>query len=308
MGTHPSHLPANNKKQSMLPEGCAVFPNRNGTAPGICIEKDGKTLLLFPGPPGEMEPMFLEYAVPFLRGKSGWTLVSRNLKVAGVGESRAEEMLSDIIHKYQNPTVAPYAKPSEVWMRVTASAESEDEARRLIEPAAAEIYAVLGDNIYGEDGDSLESVALDKLKARGMTLACAESCTGGMLTAKLVNHPGVSEVLREGIIAYANESKLNRLAIDNDLLQRHGAVSRQTAAAMAEGAAKCSGAQVGLSTTGVAGPGGGTPDKPVGLVYIGLYIEGRETSVIQLNLTGNREKIRTRTTFAALDHLRRNIL
>lgn len=302
-------LPSNNRKQAMLPKGCTVFANHNGTAPGVCMERDGKLLILLPGPPNELEPMFLTHAVPFLRQKSGGVFLSRTLKITGVGESLAEELLKDILETQTNPTAALYAKVSEVWLRLTAAAPDEERARALIAPTAEAVYAKLGNHVYGEDDDTLPGVVAEKLRAKGLTLVTAESCTGGMLASTLVGVPGVSAVFREGLVTYANEAKINRLGVSEAILREHGAVSPQTAAAMAEGAAKTSGAAVGLSTTGIAGPdgAGGVSSKPVGLVYIGLYIEGRGVSVQELRLAGNREKIRRRAVVSALDYLRREL-
>lgn len=298
-------LPSNNRKQAMLPEGCLVFPNANGTAPGICLEREGRCLLLLPGPPNEMEPMFLEHAVPFLRSKSNQVFLSRTLKFTGIGESRAEEQLRDILAGQSNPTAALYAKVSEVWLRLTASAGDEAQASALIAPVAAAAYALLGENVYGEDGDTLAGAVVHRLRRGGHTLACAESCSGGMLTSALIGVPGVSDVLVEGLITYANEAKMNRLGVSEAILHEHGAVSAQTAAAMAEGVVKSAGVTVGISTTGIAGPGGGTPQKPVGLVYLGLCIAGRGTFTKELRLSGDREKIRCRVVVNALDFLRR---
>ena len=301
-------LPANNKKQSMLPEGCVVLPNANGTAPGVCIEQNGKILILLPGPPNEMEPMFTGRAVPILRAKTDTVFVSRNLKIVGVGESRAEELLRDMFDAQTNPTLALYAKVSEVWLRITASAKDEAKACGLIGPVAESVYERLGENVYGEDADTLEGVGVEILKKRGLTLSCAESCTGGMLASAIVNVPGASEIFIEGIVAYSNESKRNRLGVKMETLCDFGAVSARTASEMAEGAAKTSGASVGISTTGVAGPSGGSDEKPVGLVYIGLYVEGRGAITREYKFSGDRMKIRRRAVVSALDLLRRELL
>lgn len=297
-------MPLNNRKQALLPEGCTVFPNGNGTAPGVCMEKDGRILILLPGPPDELEPMFLEQVVPFLRTRSEAVFLSKTLKITGVGESRVEEMLRDIIDAQSNPTIAPYAKVSEVWLRITASAKDETHALALINPVAELIYRRLGAHIYGEDDETLEGAVVKRLLKLNQTLACAESCTGGMLTSALVGVPGVSDTLVEGIVTYSNISKIKRLGVPEAVILTHGAVSAETAAAMAEGAARTAGATVGLSTTGIAGPGGGTADKPVGLVYLGLYVEGKGTMTRELRLTGNRSKIRRRAVVSALDFLR----
>ncbi|MCL2362563.1 MAG: competence/damage-inducible protein A [Defluviitaleaceae bacterium] len=295
------HLPENVIRNATVPEGSILFPNHHGSAPGVCIEQDGKILILLPGPPHELEPMFMKYAVPFLRQKTDKVFVSRTLKIVGVGESNVETMLQDLIDNQTNPTVAPYAKLTEVALRITAAAPCEDAANALITPIAEEIYSRLGQHIYGEDNDCMAEIILNKLE--GQTLAIAESCTGGLLTSALVDIPGSSKVLSEGVITYSNEAKLTRLGV---VLTDHGAVSSQTAAAMAEGVARTSGAGIGISTTGIAGPDGGTADKPVGLVYIGLYINGK-TLTKELRLIGDRNEIRARAVVAALDFLRLNI-
>jgi nicotinamide-nucleotide amidase len=300
-------LTDNNKRQAYLPEGCVPLRNDNGSAPGVYYERDGKVLILLPGPPNEMEPMFTTQAVPFLRLMTGGVFVSRTLKLAGIGESRAAEIIQDIIDKQTNPTVAPYAKTAEVWLRITASAADEAQARALIAPTADAIYERLGEFIFGEDDDSLTSVVAKRLEERGLTIALAESCTGGMVTESLIAVPGISRVLLEGLVTYGNEAKINRLNVPAQLIAAHGAVSREAAAAMAEGAARTSGANVGLSTTGIAGPDGGTDEKPVGLVYLGLHIDGRGTVTEKLTLTGNREAIRRRATKAALNLLRKSL-
>ena len=302
-----NRIPDNNIRQATLPKGCLVFHNRNGTAPGLCIEQNGKTLILLPGPPNELVPMFLEHAVPFLRSKSDTLFVSKTLKLTGVGESRAAEILKDMIDGQTNPTIAPYAKISEVWLRVTASAPDEAQAHALIASVSEEIYRRLGAFIYGEDEDSLESVVVALLKQKGWSLACAESCTGGLLTGTLVNVPGVSDILPEAFVTYSNEAKTARLGVSEEILRQHGAVSAEAAAAMAEGVMCASSASVGLSVTGIAGPDGGTPDKPVGLVYLGLAIEGQKTQTKELFLSGNRAKIRQRAVISALDFLRVNL-
>ena len=309
---HPNQqITPNNQKQALIPEGSHIFPNSNGTAPGICMEDNGRMIILLPGPPNELEPMFLEKAVPFLRSKSQTVLVSKVLKVAGVGESMVEHRIKALLDAQDNPTIAPYAKTSEVWLRITASAACEEKAYNMIAPVSAKLYGILGHAIYGEDDDTLEGVAAHLLKERGFILACAESCTGGMLTARLVNHPGISDVLQEGVTAYANEAKVRRLGVNEDLIARCGAVSAEVAAAMAEGVSRSGNnpdITVGLSTTGIAGPGGGTADKPVGRVYLGLYIPGLGIKTKELTLTGDRTKIRNRATVAALDFLRLSFL
>jgi len=299
-----SNMTLTNKKQAMMPKGCVILNNDNGTAPGCCIEKDGKLLFLLPGPPNECIPMYENTIIPILKPRSGIILVSKTLKICGIGESQAEEMLKDLIDAQNNPTLAPYAKTSEVWFRITASGNDENEARRVMEPALDEIRRRFGENIYGEDDESLEGVVIKAILEKGLTIACAESCTGGALTSKLVDYPGVSAVLLEGAVTYSNEAKIKRLGVKAETLEKYGAVSMQTALEMAGGIAETSGADIGVSTTGIAGPDGGTREKPVGLVYIGISVKG-EASAIELHLTGNRAKVRTRAVVTALDALRR---
>ncbi len=295
----------NNKKQALIPEGGIAVKNDRGTAPGIILEDSGKTLIILPGPPSEMEYMFDMYIMPYLSKLSDNVFVSKTLKICGIGESAVETMIKDLLHG-ENPTVAPYAKPSEVWLRITAMANSVTEGISLCARVMNELYGRLGDNIYGVDDDSLESVVVRMLKESGKTLAVSESCTGGMLTARLVSVPGVSDVLLEGVVTYSNESKVLRLGVKQETLDEFGAVSEETAKEMAEGVAKSLGANIGVSTTGIAGPEGGTKEKPVGLCYIGLYIDG-EVYCKKVLCKGDREKIRQRTATLALDYLRRTI-
>ena len=295
-------LPENVKRNAMVPDGSIIFPNNHGAAPGVCIEENGKILILLPGPPHELEPMFMDYAVPFLRQKTDLTFVSRTLKIVGVGESQVETELQDLIKAQQNPTIAPYAKLTEVALRITASAKDETAAREILEPTAKEVYNRLGQHIYGEDDANLAEAVLCLLRKKGLKLAIAESCTGGLLTSAFVDIAGSSDVVQEGVVTYSNDAKIARLGVDEELLFVHGAVSPQVAAAMAEGVARTSG--VGISTTGIAGPGGGTDDKPVGLVYIGLCIKGKETKTKELRLIGDRNEIRARAVVQALDMLR----
>ena len=297
-------LPGNVKRNAVVPEGAVIFPNNHGAAPGVCIEEDGKILILLPGPPHELEPMFMDYAVPFLRKKTDVTFVSRTLKIVGVGESQVETMLQDLIEAQENPTIAPYAKLTEVALRITASAKDETAAKELLAPMANEVYSRLGPHIYGEDEANLAEIVLELLREKGKTLAIAESCTGGLLTSAFVDIAGSSDVVMEGVVTYSNDAKTTRLGVGKDLLAAHGAVSPQVAAAMAKGVAQALGADVGISTTGIAGPGGGTDEKPVGLVYIGLFIKGKEAETKELRLIGDRNEIRARAVVQALDMLR----
>jgi nicotinamide-nucleotide amidase len=251
--------------------------------------------------------MFLNHAVAFLREKTNRVFVSRTLKIIGLGETAVESQLRDLIDAQTNPTIAPYAKVGEVHIRVTASAADETAAHGLIAPVADEIYTRLAPRIYGENESSLAEIVIAFLKKQNHTLAVAESCTGGLVVSDLVSASGCSGVLREGLITYSNESKIARLSVPANTIARHGAVSAETAAAMAKNAAITSGASVGLSTTGIAGPEGGTDKKPVGLVYVGLYIHGRGEPPLteKYIFTGTRNVVRTRAAMCALDFLRR---
>ncbi len=296
-----------NKKQAYFPVDAVVLPNNNGTAPGCIIEENGKIIALLPGPPWEMKPMFEEAVVPYLQKFAQGVLVSKVLRVIGVGESSAEEIIGDILNNQTNPTVAPYAKAGEMTFRITAKANTQEEGIRMIAPMEDEIRSRLGDNIYGEGNITLENVLGKMLINKKLTIATAESCTGGMVAAKLINYPGISSVFIEGAITYSNEAKINRLGVARETLDKYGAVSSEVAAEMAQGIAKTAGTSIGLSTTGIAGPDGGSAEKPVGLVYVGLYING-EVKTKMLKLSGNRQKIRESATMELLDLVRRELL
>lgn len=304
MGIEPTK---NNIKQAYFPEGSKIITNDNGTAPGCIIEENNKVLIMLPGPPKEMKAMFENYIVPYLKSKQDSVLFSKVLRVASIGESKMETLVKDLIDKQNNPTIAPYAKDNESILRITARAINEIEALKLIEPVIKSIKERLGENIYGEDDDTLESVLAELLIKKNMTIAVAESCTGGLLSATLVNYAGISKVFIDGAVTYSNEAKIKRLGVKKDTLDKYGAVSSKVAAEMAEGIAKTANTNIGLSTTGIAGPDGGTADKPVGLVYIGMYLNGK-TKTKQLNLLGNRDKIRNKTVAVILDWLRRELL
>ncbi|MGH4119057.1 competence/damage-inducible protein A [Clostridium sp.] len=297
----------NNVKQTYFPVDAVIIPNNNGTAPGCIIDQNGKTAVLLPGPPREMKPMFEETVAPYLQKFQQGILVSKVLRVIGVGESKAEEMIEDILDNQTNPTVAPYAKDGEMTFRITAKATTYDEGIKLMGPMETKIRSRLGSNIYGEGNTTLENVLSEMLVSKKMTIATAESCTGGMIASKLINYPGISSVLLEGAVTYSNEAKINRLGVKTETLEKYGAVSSEVAAEMAEGIAKTAGVNIGISTTGIAGPGGGTEEKPVGLVYVGLCINGKVKTKM-LKLSGDRQKIRERATMQLLDLVRRELL
>lgn len=299
----------NNWKQALVPEGALVLDNHNGTAPGLMLkDKKGVYLFLLPGPPDELIPMFKNQVSELIRAMSEETIVSKTVKICGIGESAAAEKIKDLIQAQTNPTIAPYAKIGEVHLRVTAKAKSQSEAESLIEPVIAELKRRFKDNIYStEETETLESCLVSLLKEKGMTITTAESCTGGLLSARIVNVSGASDIFNVSAVTYANEAKHRVLNVPEEMLHTYGAVSRETARAMAEGAARFSGADVSLSVTGIAGPGGGTKEKPVGLVYIGCCVRGI-TEVEECRFNGNRDKVREQTVIKAMNMARLRLL
>lgn len=300
-------LSKNNEKQAYFPKGSIILPNNFGTAPGCIIEENNKYLIMLPGPPREIIPMFEQHVVPYFKKFNEGVLISKVLKICGMGESQVVTEINHLIENQTNPTVAPYAKENEVTLRLTAKASNEEDALSLIAPLEKEIKDILGDNIYGTDSDTLEGVIGNFLIENNLSIATAESCTGGLLCGRLVNYPGISKCLVEGIVTYSNDSKMNRIGVKKETLENFGAVSEETALEMAKGVAKTSGADIGISTTGIAGPSGGTDEKPVGLVYIGYYIQGKSFAK-RFVFPGNRESIRNRTVTVALDYLRKNLI
>ena len=300
----------NNWKQALVPEGAIVIDNLNGTAPGLILEdkERGKAAILIPGPPNEMKPMFEHDIAPYLNKKQPEGIYSHMVKVCGIGESRAETMVADLMDAQTTPTLAPYAKTGEVHFRVTARACSEEAAEKLMEPMIEEMKKRFGDAVYTtEENVTLEESVIRLLEEKKMTVTTAESCTGGKLSGRLLNVSGASGVYNEGYITYANASKEKILGVKHETLETYGAVSEQTAAEMALGAAKAAGADAALSVTGIAGPGGGTAEKPVGLVYIGCAVKG-EVTVREYRFTGNREKNRDYAVARAITLLREELL
>ncbi len=301
-------LTENNWKQALVPVGAVVLENPNGTAPGIIIEaKDAKVVLL-PGPPGELVPMFRDQVAPYLQKLAPGVIKSQTVKICGVGESKAETVIKDMIDGQTNPTIATYAKTGEVHIRVTAEAETEKAAGKLLRPVVKELKARFGSNVYSTQEDiTLEKAVIDILTAYKLTLTCAESCTGGMLSARLVNVPGASEVYKSGLVTYSNKAKRKLLGVKKGTLEKHGAVSAPTAEEMAKGAAMSSKSDVAVAVTGIAGPDGGTAQKPVGLVYIACDVQGKVT-VKEYHFSGSRAKVRESAVSAALTLLRGCVL
>lgn len=301
-------IPDNNWKMALVPRGAVVLDNENGMAPGLILEGKGKTAILLPGPPEELYPMFHQQVAPYLRNRGRRTLVSGMVKICGYGESQVEDKLLDLIHSQTNPTIATYARTAQVDLRITAKGDSEEEARALIRPVIQEVKKRFGSAVFTTDEHmTLEMAVAGLLKERHLTMSTAESCTGGMAAARLVSVSGASEVFMEGLVTYSNEAKMRLLGVKEETLKAYGAVSRETAQEMAKGGAAASGADVCVAITGLAGPGGGPPLKPVGLVFMACCLKGK-TQVRQYHFKGNREKIREQSMMMALDLVRLCVL
>lgn len=293
----------NNWKQAMIPEGATVFQNHNGTAPAFAVEAKRRLLVMLPGPPSELVPLFQEQVIPYLKKKTQSTLVSKTLHICGIGESAVEYRLKDRMQELRNPTLAPYAKEGTVDLRITAKASSKEEAVKMIEPLEQEIRGQFGTAVYGTDGDTLESVIVEELRKKGWTVTFAESCTAGMAAGKLVDYPGASDVLKMGFITYSNEAKIKMLGVKPATLKEYGAVSEETAIEMARGAAEKAEAETAVSITGLAGPGGGSPEVPVGTIWIGIYCQGKVRAE-KIHLSRNRNANRHVAVITALNALR----
>ena len=286
----------NNAKQAMMPVGATVFDNDYGTAPSLAVtDKDtGKTVIMLPGPPGELVPIFRQKIAPYLSERTDAVLVSKNIHIFGMGESAVEDKIRDIMTESENPTVAPYCKEGEVRLRVTAKADSETAAAELCDGMIEKILLTeVGEFVYGIDVDSLERALVGKLIEKGRTLCCAESCTGGLIAQRITDVSGCSAVFFGGCVTYTNEMKMALLGVSGETLERYTAVSPQTAMEMARGARLRLGTDIAVSATGYAGPTGGTESDPVGTVYIGLSTEkGEEYRRLSLSSMRSREYIR----------------
>jgi nicotinamide-nucleotide amidase len=358
------NMPASNEKQAYFPEGSTVLPNANGTAPGCIVEGGGKTVVMLPGPPSEMRPMFDGQVMPFLAKYAECCLESRFLRIFGIGESVVEDMLRDLIEDQTNPTLATYAKEGEVTLRVTArysvrakgacvygsgegsgtgsgegsgegSVEGSSEGScegsgsgkgaaappgkaagpgyaggapegvDILSPVLEEARRRFGSNLYSEDNEELEAAALRALTKRGLTLALAESCTGGLASARLTAMPGASKALLMSAVTYSNEAKMRMLGVNEETLRAFGAVSRQTAEEMAIGARAAAGSDIAVSITGIAGPDGGTAEKPVGLVCLALA-DGSGVRSREVRTVGPRNRVRNISCLHAFDMIRRS--
>lgn len=302
-------IPDNNWKQSYVIEGSTVVENHNGTAPGLIVETDdNKIIILLPGPPRELIPMFEETIVPYLRSYLPGTYYSKIIKICGVGESKAATMVADLIDNQTNPTIAPYAKLGEVNFRITASANDKAEAKKLIKPVVNEFRNRFANKIFTtNEEETLEDVVVKLLSKHGLKLSTAESCTGGLLSSKIINVSGASEVFEEGFITYSNKAKEKYLGVNKESLDKYGAVSSEVAKEMVLGAARNTESQACIAITGLAGPKGGSKEKPIGLVYIAVLLNDN-VEVKEYRFNGNRQSIRERTVVMALDLLRLSII
>jgi len=304
-------FPKNNMRQAYFPKGSIVLDNPNGTA-NACIMKgtiEGKSKIgiLLPGPPKEMGPLVDKEVIPYLKQFSNQVVYGEKLVVVNIGESAAEEMILDIIEKQTNPTIAPYASAGKVIFRITAKAESKEKCVEMIEPVKEELIKRFGkENAYVTNSGMVEDKTAELLLEKNLTIAVAESLTGGMVASRLINYPGISKSFMEGFVTYSNEAKMNTLHVNRGTLDKYGAVSEEAAKEMAYGAAKVAGTDIGVSTTGIAGPDGGTEEKPVGLAYVCVYYKGR-FNTNKIIATGSREIIRDRAATSALDLIRSSI-
>src|SRR5436305_2562070 len=301
-------MPEINSRQAMVIEGAEVLDNPKGTAPGMYLEHDGRSVALLPGPPREMQPMFETFVQPKLALKAGDVrVVRRVLRVAGMGESAVDERIAPVYTQYKNPQTTILFNRSEIEIHLTAQAKTEAEAELLLDGLAGQIEERLGHSIFAFRGETMEEVVGLRLAVGGYTLAVAESCTGGLISQRLTEVPGSSVYFMEGVVTYSNDAKIRSLGVDAESIEKHGAVSAEVAEAMAEGVRHRADTDFGIAVTGIAGPGGGTEDKPVGLVYISLS-DDAHTEHRKLMIPGDRHLIRWRSSQAALDLLRRRLI
>ncbi len=299
-------MPSVNEKQGDLIEGAVAIDNPRGTAPGQRVEHEGRLLVLLPGPPGEMKPLFESVVLPELRAR-GRVVRRRVLKIAAMGESQVDEIIAPLYQTVENPHTTILGAPGQIELHLVGEGASAEEAEGRIESLAQGLRELLPGSIFSEDGRELPAVVAALLVERGSTLAVAESCTGGLLSARLTDVPGASGFFDRSLVTYSNRSKVEELGVDSGLLERSGAVSGEVAAAMAAGARRVAGTRVGVGITGVAGPDGGTAEKPVGLVHIAIDGDAG-TRAYRRRFLGGREHVRFQATQVALEMLRRGLL
>jgi nicotinamide-nucleotide amidase len=303
---HNMQMTENNLQQAYLPEGCVIFDNGVGTAPGCAFEVDGKHVLMLPGPPTECRAMLENCAVPYLKKLSDEKIHSHNIHIFGLGESAVEAQLADMMNAMENPTLAPYAKDSEVLLRLTAKAATKEAADAMMAPVLKKIEGIFGDVIYGIDTDSLENTVIGLLKQHRLTLAVAESCTGGLLAKRLTDIPGASQVFYGGAVTYSTRSKTSVLGVDEALIRERGVVSREVAEAMATAVRMKFGADLGVGITGIAGPDSDESGLEPGTVFVALAAE-ENIFCRSLHLLFDRGRVRTAASSHALDMLRRHL-
>ena len=297
----------NNKKQAVMPSRATVFHNDAGTAPGFALEKDGKYIVCMPGPPREMTRMFQKSVVPFLQRMSQGSLYYRQIRFFGIGESMLETKLLDLIDNQTDPTLATYAKEGECSLRIASKRNTEEEAKQAVDEMLEQVKERVGHYIYSCDNEELAQVVAGKLMDKGLTLSSAESCTGGMFASTMTDIPGISQCFDRGLVTYSNQAKMEELGVGAETLEKFGAVSEETALEMVEGLQRVSGSDVCISVTGIAGPGGGTEKKPVGLVYIGFaYGDKKLCKKIQMRNV-NRNWNRHYALLCMLNVINRNI-
>ncbi len=300
-------MPEINARQALVMNNADILPNPNGTAPGMLIQEGKCTVVLLPGPPREMRPMFDNFVAPVLKQRVGDVLIlRRKLTLFGLGESAVDELAAPIYTKYKNPSTTILFKDGQIELHLTVQVTNEAEGRQLLDEVTAQLYGVLGDYLFSQSDDTLEQVVGALLRQHKASVATAESCTGGLLAGRLTEVPGSSDYFIEGVVTYSNEAKMRMLGVSQELLAEHGAVSEPVACAMAEGVRKLAGTTLGIGITGIAGPGGGSEEKPVGLVYMALASENGVTAR-KFIFPGDRQFIRTLAVNAALDLIRRKL-
>lgn len=283
----------NNLKQANFPESAVVFPNPNGTAPGFALEKGEKLIISMPGPPKEMVPMFEQHVRPFLESRSDSVLFYKTLRVYELGESMLETQLLDLINGQTDPTLATYAKDHESTLRIASKRKTREEAEQAVEAMLIKVRDRIGPYIYSEEDEDLSQIVLRKLLQDGIRFSVAESCTGGSFSKAVTDMPGVSAIFDRGLVTYSNQAKIQELGVKPESLETYGAVSAQVAEEMAQGLHRVSGSDLCLSITGIAGPDGGSAEKPVGLIYIGLWYRGETLSYRYQLRNSNRRYIRS---------------
>ena len=297
----------NNRKQAVLPSRAEVFHNDAGTAPGFALEKDGKYIICMPGPPREMTRMFEMSVLPFLQRMSEGVIYYRMIRTFGIGESKLETVLLDLINEQTDPTLATYAKEGEACLRIASKRKTKEEAKEAVDKMLSRVREIIGDYIYSCDDEELVQVVCRKIMEKELTISSAESCTGGMFAAALTEVPGISKSFQRGLVTYSNGAKMDELSVSIDTLEKYGAVSEETAIEMAEGLKRVSGSDICISVTGIAGPGGGTREKPVGLVYIGfIYGDKKLCKKVQMRNV-NRKWNRHYALLSMLDIINKNI-